>query len=530
MVHKGILISKLRASVTARVLMLVLSGALTGFTLIFPKLGFLQWVAMLPMAIIMLDLTGRGDVKCKRAWIYGLIFFASYYLVTYHWFLGLPSLEFTGLGRAETLLVTLLGWLGISLLQSLCGALGFVLFALVARKMSTGRLALLKPALAGALWCIFEWSQTFFWTGLPWSRLAIGQTECTLMLSSSAFLGSYFVTFVIVAINFGIALMLLERDKIKICTVFVSALMALNLLLGSIAGIVYKNDGETAYNIAVIQGNIVSGDKWDMPVQDILDVYIEQSFLTAQQGVDLIVWPETTVPITVDGNPRQASRIRSAAMVCEADILVGMFTRNDEGALQNSLVLFRRDGSVCEDTYSKRRLVPFGEYVPMRGVFEMLVPSLTEVAMLEDDIASGADSGIIDWNGVSLGALICFDSIYESETLESVRDGAELLILCTNDSWFDGTAAMGMHLAQAKMRAIESGRSVVRAANTGISAVIDEQGRVVSAMDPMVCDGEVFRVSTTSQRTLYSYVGNVWVYLSVIFVFAVTIAIWRKKS
>jgi apolipoprotein N-acyltransferase len=216
--------------------------------------------------------------------------------------------------------------------------------------------------------------------------------------------------------------------------------------------------------------------------------------------------------------------------MCGADILVGMFTHNDDGALQNSLVLFNRDGSISEDVYVKRRLVPFGEYVPMRGLFEVLIPPLTEVAMLEDDIARGTDSGLIDWNGTSIGSLICFDSIYESETLESVRDGAELLILCTNDSWFDGTAAMNMHLAQAKMRAVESGRYVVRAANTGISAIIDGQGRTVDALDSMMCDIMVCRVGTTSRMTLYGYVGNMWVYLAMLFVFFMGIGACCKKS
>ena len=509
--------------------MLILSGALTGLTLIFPTIGFLQWVSIVPLAVILLAALNRNNMRMRYAWACGFAFFVSYYLVVYHWFLGLPSLEFTGLGGFATVLVMMLGWLGVSLLQAVAGAFSVMIFAFAAKSRLATRYALLRPITAGAVWCVLEWSQTFFWTGVPWGRLPIAQVECLPMLRSSAFLGPYFVTFVIVTINFGVAMMLIERDKIKLCTALVSSLMALNLLLGSIACVAYNNDGDD-YSVAVIQGNIVSGEKWDMPVQDILDVYIEQSYLASQQGVDLIVWPETTVPITVDGNPSQAARIRSAAVMCEADILAGMFTRNEEGNLQNSLVLFKRDGSVSEDTYSKRRLVPFGEYIPMRKFFEVLIPPLTEVAMLEDDIARGADSGLIDWNGVSLGSLICFDSIYESETLDSVRDGAELMILCTNDSWFDGTAAVRMHLAQAKMRAIESGRCVVRAANTGISSIIDGQGRTVDELDAMTRDTMVCRISTSSVMTLYSNVGNVWVYFALIFMFVMCIGACCKKS
>ena len=111
--------SSLRHSRAMRVALLIFSGALTGLTLIFPKLGFLQWISIVPMAVVLFDALRCTNTSMMRIWSYGLAYFASYYLVVYHWFLGLPSLEFTGLGGTATILVMLLGWLGVSLLQSI---------------------------------------------------------------------------------------------------------------------------------------------------------------------------------------------------------------------------------------------------------------------------------------------------------------------------------------------------------------------------------------------------------------------------
>jgi apolipoprotein N-acyltransferase len=113
---------------------------------------------------------------------------------------------------------------------------------------------------------------------------------------------------------------------------------------------------------------------------------------------------------------------------------------------------------------------------------------------------------------------VCFDSIYESLTLDSVRDGAELIVLSTNDSWYKDSAAVRQHNGHAVLRAVENGRCVVRAANTGISTVISDKGRIITSLPPLT-DGYVFaEVSTSDQRTLFSYTGNLTVLLSAIYI------------
>jgi len=141
--------------------------------------------------------------------------------------------------------------------------------------------------------------------------------------------------------------------------------------------------------------------------------------------------------------------------------------------------------------------------------------------MLSDDLVPGEDSGLIEVDGKVLGPLICFDSIYETLTLDSVRDGAEIIVLSTNDSWFYDSAAVRMHLAQASLRAVETDRAVFRAANTGISALIDSDGRVLETIPALEGGYLVGELELSGEITPYVIFGNAFVIISALFVLGV---------
>ena len=188
-------------------------------------------------------------------------------------------------------------------------------------------------------------------------------------------------------------------------------------------------------------------------------------------------------------------------------LLVGVFAvaaLADDNAADAATVVYP-DGSMDEVVYAKRHLVPFGEYVPWRPLIEVLIPPLTEINMLSSDFAPGEGTALVSTPFGKVGGLICFDSIYECLTLDSVRDGAELLVLPTNDSWFTDSAAVYMHSAQARLRAIESGRWIVRSADTGISSVIDPRGRSHEELAPLVegmAPGSAASMATAIRRAL----------------------------
>ena len=170
-----------------------------------------------------------------------------------------------------------------------------------------------------------------------------------------------------------------------------------------------------------------------------------------------------------------------------------------------------------EERYNKRRPVPFGEYLPMENVFRLLIPALTEISMLERDTQSGEGASLFSFSFGKAGGLICFDSIYPALARESVSEGASLLLLSTNDSWFDGSPAKDIHFAHAVLRAVENGRAVARAANTGISSIISSRGEVLAEIEPLVRGQATATVTLSSRLTLYTRIGDTFVLLAQIF-------------
>ncbi|MFY9381786.1 MAG: apolipoprotein N-acyltransferase, partial [Eubacteriales bacterium] len=167
------------------------------------------------------------------------------------------------------------------------------------------------------------------------------------------------------------------------------------------------------------------------------------------------------------------------------------------------------DGIIKDNIYYKRHLVPFGEYVPLQKFIETVIPPLANLVMTRDPVLPGTNSAVHITPYGKIGSLICFDSIYENLSADSVRDGAEIIAISTNDSWFDGTVALRQHVAQAVLRAIETDRYILRSANTGISCVISPSGDILSATE----NGErayfVLDVAPRNTETLYTKTGNI---------------------
>lgn len=509
-----------RHPTASRFVLLALGAIATGLTLVFPELGVLEWVTLIPMGIALIKLAEQGSTF-RRAYLWGLYFFMCYGMTLFHWFWELYPMEFTGMSPAAAIVVVLAGWVGLTFLQALAGALIFSIAVRLKRGRLIGRLPLLWPFVVAGLWVIMEWGQTLFWFGVPWGRLAMGQVCLPLMVRSSALFGSFFVSFMIVSVNMLIAQAALEPHRLKVGVICAAGLLVVQLALGAGVTASYgasdAGEGEQV-RVAVLQGNVSSSEKWNVSVEDMMQEYAELCREAAGEGAQLIIWSETALPFTLENNPKRAASLSALAQECEAELLVGLFTLDADGNRQNSLVLFRRDGTISEQIYSKRHLVPFGEYLPLRTLITTLIPPLAQVAMLDDDLTPGADPGLIQWGDVTLGSLICFDSIYEQLTLDSVRDGAELIVLSTNDSWFGDSAALRMHCSHDQLRAIESGRTILRSANTGISAIIRADGTMSEQLEDNVKGYIVSDVETSEVRTLYTAIGNMVVYLAIAFV------------
>lgn len=507
------------------------SGVVTCLTLIFPAIGFLEWISMIPAAAAFIWLAENENVGYGRMYKYGFVYFMSFYLTAFHWFLALYPLSFVeGFTNGTAALVVFLGWVGLSLLQGSVSALVPVLIALVARRGICKRMRILVPVGAAAIYTVFEWMQTLTWAGVPFTRLAIGQTESAAMLKTASLLGSYLITFLIVGVNFCFALGLLTdaKQKRKICVAAATLTVALNGVVGGLLILADNGITEEKFVAAAIQPNIGMDEKWSTGLaltNERLEKYCAEA---KERGAKLIVMPESTYPTEILGSGYNIKFLKELAVKCDATLVVGCFTDDGENDY-NSLIFIDPEGNVSDTVYSKRRLVPFGEFVPMRDFFTAIIPALTEISMLEEDLTPGDGSAIYDSKVGRLGSLICFDSIYESLTLESVRDGAEIMMISSNDAWFLDSAGVELHNSQARIRAVEVGRYFVRSANTGISTMIDPCGRVLDREEALVDGYVVAEIAARSNRTLYSYVGNLLVWLSMVFIAVALFDIKKNK-
>ena len=516
-----------------RGLMLISGGALTSLTLVIPSVGIIQWISLIPALIALFNIAEDRSIKLKRSYGYGLLFYMSYYLVVFHWFLYMYPLDFAGISKGAAALVVFVACVGLSLFQALGSALSFVAFVFMYRIMAQ-RIKILTPFLTAAVWTVFEWSQTIGWWGGPWGRLCLGQSKSELLLRSASVFGSYFVSFVLVAFNACIAYVLFTRTYKKALTICAACAFLINFALGITVTLAYR-ESDRKVNFAAVQGNVSSSDKWNSDSLDnTMETYKKYTLEAAENGADAVVWPETALPYDIFENEYLMEYLVSLAKESGVTIFVSAFTEedytDDDDSLYNSIICVSPDGSFGDDIYSKQRLVPFGEFVPMRDVVMFLIPPLAEIGMLDDDLMFGESGVVIESEVGKIGCGICFDSIYEEITRDAVLNGAEIIIISTNDSWFSDSAALDMHNSQSKLRAIETGRYVVRAANTGISSIIDPLGNVKKSLGALT-DGYVSDdVYMRDNITPYAYIGNIFVYACVAFcVGAVITSVFMKK-
>ena len=513
-----------------RYVFIIISGLLTGLTLVVPTIGFIEWITLIPVATVILGKASDKTVRLRSLYLDGFVFYYSFYIVCFFWFTYLYPLDFVdGMTKGAALAVVIIAWFGLSLLQALLSAFCFVFIGIAFRGGICEKVGMLKPLVAAGVWAVIEWTQTIGWWGVPWGRLPLGQIKYVVGVQNASWFGSYIITFMLVAVNFLLAYALLNTEKFKVSVIIAASLLVFQYGSGALIYFTTDvNDGEKI-RVACVQGNISSSEKWDKSsLSKTLDVYTRYTVSAAEQGAQIVIWPETAFPYDIGDDSSYGKYFEELSKEQKVYILVGAYVCDENGAPLNSLICFTPEGERLDTVYSKRHLVPFGEYVPLRPVIQTLIPPLAELVLSDEDIVPGEGAQIIEiGEGIALGGLICFDSIYEELTLESVRAGAELICLSTNDSWFIDSVALDMHNAQAQLRAIESGRYVARAANTGISTVITPRGEVVDSLGALVDGVIVEDVYATDRVTLWSIVGNGFVYLLiVIYLFLLGERIW----
>ena len=487
---------------------MLICGILTAIPYIFEFLFFLPYFTLAPLFVI--------ASKTDKPYRHGLCFSLGYFAVVYHWFCYLYPLKFAGINGLGSIAVIITAIVGMSLLQGVGTAFVPVIF----RHLTKERHPLFAPFAAASLWIIFEWLQNFFWFGVPWARLAVGQYKILPIVESASIWGSLGVSFIIVLISGFIAIAVIHKNNIilrRVFSIVAASVFIFNFVLGTVL-LNVKNEPKNSFPVAAIQGNISSTEKWSSEsIYTSISTYEELTRdAVNESGAKLVLFPETVLICDLSYERSLINRLKMLAKDTGAYVAVGAFYSEDEDTY-NSIYLFTPDGEIFDTVYSKCHLVPFGEYLPMPAVMNAIFPHLTEMNMFKDSLTPGNGTNIFHTDLGKLGSLICFDSIYEQMTLSNVRKGAEIILLGTNDSWYKDSAAVYQHVGHAVLRAIESGRYIVRAANTGVSAVITDKGQTVSHLGPLKKGYVTASVNTYTHRTAYSHIGNSIVYLSILY-------------
>lgn len=456
-------------------LLALVAGALTTLSLA----PFDIWpLALLSIGLIYL---GLRELPAKQAagrgWCYGFGLFASgvsWVYVSIHDFGAAPPL----LAGALTL-----GFVaGLALFFALLGWLWSRWF----RQSSS---PLTNVLVFTALWLALDALRGWVLTGFPW--LYAGYSQLEGPLAGLAPLGGvWLLTFVIVltaALSVELPRLLAHKRALVGSLALLAALWVGALGMGQHGWTTPKGEPIT---VAAMQGNVAQSIKWDPKKLEMqLQLYRDMTFRS--RPVDLMVWPETAVPILKEHAEGYLTMMSRFANERQSALITGVPVRqpNAEGELRyyNGLTT----AGDAQGTYLKQKLVPFGEYVPLQDMLRGLI-AFFDLPM--SDFARGApDQVLLQAKGYQIAPFICYEVVYP-EFAASLSAQSDMLLTVSNDAWFGHSIGPLQHLQMAQMRALEAGRWMVRATNNGVTVLINPQGRIVEqipAFEEAVLYGEV---------------------------------------
>lgn len=490
--------------------------------LIFFILGFfnslpfvfngLYWISWFSFSLLFVFLSvinsNKGLYVCIN------LFYFSYYLGAYNFFHALYPLTFAGIGYIASFFILTFAWLFLSFVHSSILSLGTYLSY---RIFNRNGIAALSSAL------LFVFGQYLIsagpW-GFPWGRYSTAQYYNPYLIQTSSLLGPYFVDLLIISVNLFVALTFLSKRKTKYALAFIFIFLV-NFFYG-LHSISSNNYVDRKLNVAIVQGNVLTDEKWHG--KSSFRTYMNETY--AIESADMVVWGETAIPLELNTSYSTAGEIIKYSKSTDTELIVGAFYENELGEIFNGAYYINERG-LSEDIYFKRKLVPFGEFLPFRKLLDM-IPFLDNINMLSYDLTSGKLPLITETDNGKIGCLICFDSVYPNLARTSVKNGAELITIITNDSWYKDSSSVFLHNGQAVWRAVENGRWIVRSANSGISSFITPKGKIISSIPPLTKGKAIEDVYFLDELTLYTKVGDI-IILPIVLVW-IFIYLYEKKK
>ncbi len=513
---------KLKKFITNPIFLICISAVFSALPFTFDFLYPVSWFSFAPL---LFALVKNPPQKIRQMMGYGFLFGFLYYTCIYYWFIWFYPLDYADLNSALSVVVVCLAWFGISLLHGVLWCVPTIICGIVAKRIKNP-LALSAVIIVGIMLSqkITSLSELAF----PWVRISLTQYRATALIQSASLFGIDGVDIIILSVNALIAMAFICPVRLKkFAAIAAAAIFVANLGFGLLRlNTEVKTDG--SLNILTVQGSVDKEQKWDYDGDEIcFEVYQNLTVENIKEDTDLVLWPESAVPVEYRSNKR-LKKYQKLAKKVDTPILAGIL-KKENGVLTNNAMLI--ESKKISEPYAKRVLVPFGEYMPYRQVLAKAFPFLENINVLEEDYTAGTDSALIEIKDKQVGNIICFESIYPSLARSSTLDGAELLIEVTNDSWLKDSPAMKQHLAHGVFRSVENSRALIRSANSGISATIDSRGRIKKELAAekrgVVADTVYFE----SEKTLYTKTGDIIlpIYAAVTVIGCFILMIKKKK-
>ncbi len=466
------------------------------------------WQAAVVSLCILYALVQQSTVR--QATFIGWLFGLGYFGIGVHWIYF--SLHLFGAAIAPlAALLTLVFVLVMTVFPALCCGLW--------ARFKLGKRPVINAFLFASLWVLLELLRGKLMGGFPWILIGYSQTSGPVG-HLAPFIGVYGLSFLIVLMSSLLVVILLGTQRARL---FAFPLTFV-LILASFAvkGIEFSSPAGEPLSVRLVQGNIPQAMKFSRErLNHALQLYTSMTAEQPLDEVDLVVWPETAIP-TYYGRVEEWFEPFARSMDARGvDVLSGVFVKEGED-VYNAIKQLGGEREV----YRKRRLVPFGEYMPLRFVLDFAARFI-DIPM--SDLAAGSGPHVpIELQGTAVGLSICYEDVY-GEDMRSLLPASQVLVNVSNDAWFGNSAAPHQHEQKARMRAREFERPLVRVTNTGVSSAIDYKGEILGRIKHDTKGILDVQVQPRDGTTLYARTGNWPVFLITFFIVILVYSFGRSK-
>lgn len=460
-----------------------------------------------------------------RAFALGLTTGLTYFTGTLYWLTDVMVM-FGDLARPVAMVLALLLIAYLALFPAL-----FAMIVVYARRRIGPEALLLAPG----VWVATELGRGYLLTGFPWVPLGNSQVSVLPVAQLASVFGVYGLSALVALPAAGVAYAVHVTRGRRAGAARWSALSAVAAVL---IGVVWWGNARLVANellqqgsplkVGIVQGNIAQTNKWSPTWRDrILTTYLDLSRQVVAQKVELIVWPEASIPFLFEVDKPRAEGIKALVRETGTPMLIGG-DQVERGTLPpqagtdgasharpadryyNAAFMLKPDGTIA-GVYRKVQLVPFGEYVPLKSILFFAGPIIEAVG----DFYPGTSIDVLPLGDRRVSTGICYEAVFPNLARAAVLAGSQLLTTITNDAWYGTSSAPYQHFEQARMRAIENGRYLVRAANTGISGAVDPYGRILLKTELFVPAAVPVDVRLLDSPTLYVRIGDAFAYACV---------------